>query len=57
MVEDMGVATGIDLAAMIDAAAGAERIIGPPAALPGAPCWPPNPQNPCITGATSPGIP
>jgi hydroxymethylglutaryl-CoA lyase len=28
MVEDMGVATGIDLAAMIDAAADAERIIG-----------------------------
>jgi len=28
MVEDMGVATGIDLAAMIDAAAAAERIIG-----------------------------
>ena len=28
MVEDMGVATGIDLAAMIGAAAGAERIIG-----------------------------
>ena len=28
MVEDMGVATGIDLEAMIDAAADAERIIG-----------------------------
>ena len=28
MVEDMGVATGIDLAAMIDAAATAERIVG-----------------------------
>jgi hydroxymethylglutaryl-CoA lyase len=28
MVEDMGIATGIDLAAMIDAAADAERIIG-----------------------------
>jgi hydroxymethylglutaryl-CoA lyase len=28
MVEDMGVDTGIDLAAMIDAAADAERIIG-----------------------------
>jgi len=28
MVEDMGVATGVDLAAMIDAAAEAERIIG-----------------------------
>jgi hydroxymethylglutaryl-CoA lyase len=28
MVEGMGVATGIDLAAMIDAAADAERIIG-----------------------------
>ena len=28
MVEDMGVSTGIDLAAMIDAAADAERIIG-----------------------------
>jgi hydroxymethylglutaryl-CoA lyase len=28
MVEDMGVATGIDLAAMIDAAADAEQIIG-----------------------------
>ena len=28
MVEDMGVATGIDLAAMIEAAADAERIIG-----------------------------
>jgi hydroxymethylglutaryl-CoA lyase len=28
MVEDMGVATGIDLAAMIDAAADAERIVG-----------------------------
>ncbi len=28
MVEDMGVATGVDLAAMIDAAAEAERIVG-----------------------------
>jgi hydroxymethylglutaryl-CoA lyase len=28
MVEDMGVATGIDLDAMIDAAATAERIVG-----------------------------
>ena len=28
MVEDMGVATGVDLAAMIDAAAGAERLVG-----------------------------
>ncbi len=28
MVEDMGVATGVDLEAMIDAAAGAERIVG-----------------------------
>jgi hydroxymethylglutaryl-CoA lyase len=28
MVEDMGVATGVDLAAMIDAAATAERIVG-----------------------------
>ncbi|HUZ26676.1 MAG TPA: hydroxymethylglutaryl-CoA lyase [Streptosporangiaceae bacterium] len=28
MVEDMGVATGIDLEAMIEAAAGAERVIG-----------------------------
>jgi hydroxymethylglutaryl-CoA lyase len=28
MVEDMGVATGIDLEAMIGAAADAERIIG-----------------------------
>jgi hydroxymethylglutaryl-CoA lyase len=28
MVEDMGVATGIDLDAMIDAAADAEQIIG-----------------------------
>jgi len=28
MVEDMGIATGIDLAAMIEAAADAERIIG-----------------------------
>jgi hydroxymethylglutaryl-CoA lyase len=28
MVEDMGIATGIDLAAMIDAAADAERIVG-----------------------------
>ncbi len=28
MVEDMGVATGVDLAAMIDAAAQAERIVG-----------------------------
>jgi len=28
MVEDMGVATGIDLAAMIEAAAAAERIVG-----------------------------
>ena len=28
MVEDMGVGTGIDLAALIDAAADAERIIG-----------------------------
>jgi hydroxymethylglutaryl-CoA lyase len=28
MVEDMGVATGIDLEAMIDAAATAERIVG-----------------------------
>ena len=28
MVEDMGVATGVDLEAMIDAAAEAERIIG-----------------------------
>ena len=28
MVEDMGVATGVDLAAMIDAAADAERIVG-----------------------------
>ncbi|HEY2579295.1 MAG TPA: hydroxymethylglutaryl-CoA lyase [Streptosporangiaceae bacterium] len=28
MVEDMGVSTGIDLAAMIEAAAGAERIVG-----------------------------
>jgi hydroxymethylglutaryl-CoA lyase len=28
MVEDMGVATGIDLAALIDAAADAERIVG-----------------------------
>ena len=28
MVEDMGVATGIDLEAMIDAAADAERIVG-----------------------------
>ena len=28
MVEDMGVATGIELEAMIDAAADAERIIG-----------------------------
>jgi len=30
MVEDMGVATGIDLQAMIEAAADAERIIGRP---------------------------
>ena len=30
MVEDMGVATGIDLEAMIEAAADAERIIGRP---------------------------
>src|SRR5262244_2628680 len=28
MVEDMGVSTGVDLAAMIDAAAEAERIVG-----------------------------
>jgi hydroxymethylglutaryl-CoA lyase len=28
MVEDMGVATGIDLEAMIEAAADAERVIG-----------------------------
>ncbi len=28
MVEDMGVATGVDLTAMIDAAAGAERLVG-----------------------------
>ncbi len=28
MVEDMGVATGIDLAAMISAAAAAERMVG-----------------------------
>jgi hydroxymethylglutaryl-CoA lyase len=28
MVEDMGIATGIDLDAMIDAAADAERIVG-----------------------------
>jgi hydroxymethylglutaryl-CoA lyase len=28
MVEDMGVETGVDLDAMIEAAAGAERIIG-----------------------------
>jgi hydroxymethylglutaryl-CoA lyase len=30
MVEDMGVATGVDLAAMIGAAAEAERIVGRP---------------------------
>ena len=28
MVEDMGVGTGVDLAAMIEAAAAAERIVG-----------------------------
>ncbi len=28
MVQDMGVETGVDLAAMIDAAADAERIVG-----------------------------
>ena len=28
MVEDMGIGTGVDLAAMIDAAAEAERIVG-----------------------------
>ena len=28
MVQDMGIATGVDLEAMIDAAADAERIVG-----------------------------
>ena len=49
MVEDMGVGTGIDLTAMIDAAATAERIVGRELLVAGAPRRPANPDNPHIT--------
>ncbi len=45
MVEDMGVGTGIDLAAMIDAAADAERIVGRTASVPGAAGRSPDPHD------------
>ena len=49
MVEDMGVATGIDLEAMIEAAADAERDHRPPAAFPGPAGRPPDPHHPGLS--------
>ena len=49
MVEDMGVATGIDLEAMIEVAAQAETMVGPHAALPGAAGRPAHPHRPGLT--------
>ena len=55
MVEDMGVATGIDLAAMIEAAdAGADHRA--PAALPGAERRPADPDDPGVTAGRPCGL-
>ena len=51
MVEDMGVATGVDLEAMIDAAAEAERIVGRELPVPGAAGRPADPDNPGVPAA------